>query len=79
MMVAVLLGMIVFSLAIVLMGWAMGRSSRTGCCNCRRAQSVMIRFSKGNDCDSGSAEGVAENGLLTTISPRPNSCASCRP
>lgn len=44
-MFTVFAAMVVFSASVALLGFALARSSRTGCCNCRRAQSVMARCS----------------------------------
>lgn len=44
-MFTVLAAIVVFSTSVVLLGFALARSSRTGCCNCQRAQGVMARCS----------------------------------
>lgn len=44
-MFTILAAMVVFSTSVALLGFALARSSRTGCCNCRRAQGVMARCS----------------------------------
>ena len=44
-MLTVFASMLVFSASVALLGFALARSSRTGCCNCQRAQGVMARCS----------------------------------
>lgn len=44
-MLTVLASMLVFSASVALLGFALARSSRTGCCNCQRAQGVIARCS----------------------------------